>query len=218
VAGGPSQTYRYLTDSNSDWGQQLRSLKKYLDTRGVTDCWFAYFAQGVADTSHYGIPCKPLPTADSLWIGERILVPPAIDGPVVMSAGILSGFEFGPGPLNPYAQFQSLQPVAQIDGGLFVFDGHFEIPLASALGHVQAAEDALTAKHPEQALAHAQEASALAPDAVKPNVVLGDALTALGRVDEARPAYEKALNLAKTVRPDFQGYWAGIIEAKLAAK
>lgn len=218
LAGGPSKTYRYLTDSNSDWGQQLRSLKTYLDARGVSECWFAYFAQGVADTSHYGIPCKPLPTADSLWIGERIQAPPAIDGPVVISAGVLSGFEFGPGPLNPYAQFQDLTPVAEIDGGLFVFDGHFEIPLASALGLVQAAQDELAAKDAEKALSHAREAVALAPEAVKPNVVLGDALTALGRADEARPAYEKALSLARTVRPDFQGYWAGIVEAKLAGK
>jgi len=216
--GGPSRTYRYLTDSNSDWGQQLRSLKKYLDARGVSECWFAYFAQGVADASHYGIPCKPLPTADSLWIGEKIQVPPAIDGPVVMSAGVLSGFEFGPGPLNPYDQFQTLEPTAEIDGGLFVFDGHFEIPFASALGHVQAAEDSLAAKNAEQALAHAKQAVALAPEAVKPNVALGDALVALGRPEEARPAYEKAQTLARTVRPDFQGYWAGIIESKLARK
>jgi len=26
--GGPSQTYRYLSDSNADWGQQLKATKK----------------------------------------------------------------------------------------------------------------------------------------------------------------------------------------------
>jgi len=36
--GGPSQTYKYLTDSNADWGQQLKSVKKYLDPRGVKEC------------------------------------------------------------------------------------------------------------------------------------------------------------------------------------
>jgi Dolichyl-phosphate-mannose-protein mannosyltransferase len=215
--GGPSKTHLYLTDSNSDWGQQLRSLKTYLDSRGVKDCWFAYFGEGVADTAHYGIPCRPLPTADSLWIGERIDVPPAVDGPVVISAGVLSGFEFGPGPLNPYAQFQTLRPSAEIDGGLFVFDGHFDIPLASALTHVQRAEEFLAAKRLENALAEAQQAAALAPDAVKPNAVLGDVLTALGRREEARPSYERAIHLARTVKPEFQGYWAGILEPKLVA-
>jgi Dolichyl-phosphate-mannose-protein mannosyltransferase len=216
--GGPSKTHLYLTDSNSDWGQQLRSLKAYLDGRGVKTCWFAYFGEGVADTAHYGIPCKPLPTADSLWIGERIDAPPAIDGTVVISAGVLSGFEFGPGPLNPYAQFQALQPTAEIDGGLFVFDGRFEIPFASALTHVQRAEERLAAKDLDNALVEAQQAVALAPDAVKPNAVLGDVLTAMGRRDEAQPAYEKAIHLAKTVKPEFQGYWADILSPKLAAR
>ena len=45
--GGPSQTYRLLSDSNSDWGEQLKATKKYLDQRGVKDCWFVYFAEGV---------------------------------------------------------------------------------------------------------------------------------------------------------------------------
>ena len=216
--GGPTKTYRYLTDSNSDWGQQLRSLRRYLDARGVTQCWFAYFAEGVADTAHYGIPCKPLPTADSLWVGERIDAPKAIDGPVVISAGVLSGFEFGPGSLNPYASFQTLRPSAQLDGGLFVFDGRFEIPLVSALTAVQRANERLAAKQPEAALLCAEEAMALAPEAVGPNVALGDALQALGRRDEARGPYTKAITIARTVEPEFQGHWVGIIERRLASK
>jgi hypothetical protein len=48
---GPSQTYKCLTDSNVDWGQQLKATKGYLDQRGVKDCWFVYFAEGVVDYS-----------------------------------------------------------------------------------------------------------------------------------------------------------------------
>jgi hypothetical protein len=50
--GGPSQTYKYLTDSNVDWAQQLKSTKQYLDGRGLKECWFAYFGQGVLEP-HY---------------------------------------------------------------------------------------------------------------------------------------------------------------------
>ena len=127
--GGPSQTYRLLSDSNVDWGQQLKSVKRYLDQRGIKDCWFIYFAEGVVDTNYYGIPCKPLPTADSLWVREPANAPPVIDGTVLISAGDLSGYEFGAGPLNPYEQFKSLRPTAVIDYGVFVYDGHFEIPI-----------------------------------------------------------------------------------------
>jgi hypothetical protein len=37
-------------------------MKRYLDGRGVKDCWFVYFGEEVIDFSYYGIPCKPLPT------------------------------------------------------------------------------------------------------------------------------------------------------------
>jgi 4-amino-4-deoxy-L-arabinose transferase-like glycosyltransferase len=216
--GGPSQTYKYLTDSNVDWAQQLKSTKQYLDGRGIKECWFAYFGQGVLEPHYYGIPSQPLPTADSLWMNERIDVPPAIDGTVLMSAGVLSGFEFGPGALNPYRQFQQLRPVAVIDDAVFVFEGHFEIPLASELGHAQHAMVLLDGKQLNEALAEAQAAVALAPDSVMTQSALGDALTALNRPDEARPVYQRALELARTVEPEFQVSWISTLEAKLASK
>src|SRR6185369_1856159 len=126
--GGPSQTHKYLTDSNSDWGQQLKSVKQYLDQRGVKDCWFLYFAEGVAEPSYYGIPCKPLPTINTLWLNTPIDVPTSINGPVLISASNLSGVEFGPGSLDPYGQFKLLKPTAVIDRGVFVFDGKFDLP------------------------------------------------------------------------------------------
>jgi 4-amino-4-deoxy-L-arabinose transferase-like glycosyltransferase len=214
--GGPSQTYKYLSDSNADWGQQLKSVKKYLDARGVKECWFVYFGEGVIDTKYYGIPCKPLPTADSLWVNEKIEAPPAIDGPVLISAGDLSGFEYGPGALNPYAQFQTLKPTAVIDYSVFVFDGHFEIPLAAAKSHIQTARGLMEAKQFDSALLEAQQAVALAPDNAEANAVLGDVLTELHRWEEARAAYEKALHLAQTVEPEFQVGSIDGLQQKLA--
>ncbi|MDX6709447.1 MAG: hypothetical protein QOH96_463 [Blastocatellia bacterium] len=216
--GGPSNTYKYLTDSNADWGQQLKTTKHYLDQRGVKDCWFVYFAEGVVDTSYYGIPCKPLPTTNTLWVNEQIDVPPSIEGPVLVSAGNLSGFEFGPGVLNPYEQFKYLRPTAVIDYGVFVFDGHFELPLASALGHVQKAQNLLAAQQPEQALVEAHTAVALAPRALQTLIVLGDVLSAMGQREEARASYEKALSLAKEIEPEFQIRSIPDIERKLNAK
>jgi hypothetical protein len=216
--GGPSRTYRHLSDSNSDWGQQLKSLKKYLDARGVRDCWFAYFGQGTADVGYYGIPCRPLPTLDGFWLKEVPQVPAEIEGTVVISAGVLSGFEAGPGALHLYGAFEKIPPTAQIDGGLFVYDGRFQIPLASSLARAEKAEAELAAGRPQVALEDARQAVALAPSAVKPSVVLGDALVALGRPDEARPIYEAALNAARTIEPEFQTFWVGLLEAKLRSR
>jgi 4-amino-4-deoxy-L-arabinose transferase-like glycosyltransferase len=216
IWGGPANTYKYLTDSNADWGQQLKATKRYLDQRGVKDCWFVYFAEGVADPRYYGIPCKPLPTINTLWLRQPIDVPPTIDGPVLISAGNLSGVEFGPGSLNPYGQFKQLEPTAIIDYGVLVFDGQFDVSLASALRHIQRAENHLAAKQVDQALAEAQAAVTLAPNAVQTQLLLGDVFGVMGNTEQARAAYEKALNLAKTIEPEFQIRSIPAIEQRLA--
>ena len=214
--GGPSHVHELLSDSNSDWGQQLKDVRRYLDKHDIKDCWFIYFAEGVVDASYYKIPCRQLPTMDSLWMEEPLNAPPAIDGTVLVSAGDLSGFEFGAGPLNPYEQFKSLKPTAVIDYGVFVYNGHFEIPLAASISHSQKAQWLLDAKRLPEALAEAQQAVALAPDAARPNALLGDILSAMGRPNEARASYEKALTLAKTIEPNFQIELAKELEKKRA--
>jgi 4-amino-4-deoxy-L-arabinose transferase-like glycosyltransferase len=202
--GGPSQTYKYLTDSNADWGQQLKSVRRYLAQRGVKDCWFLYFAEGVAEPSYYGIPCKPLPTISTLWLNVPIDVPNSIDGPVLISASNLSGVEFGPGSLDPYGQFKLLKPTAVIDHGVFVFDGKFEMPLAAAISKVQKARNLAQEKQLERALQEAKAAVALAPDSIQTQLALGDILLEMGQPQQARTNYEKALELAKTIEPEFQ--------------
>jgi len=76
----------------------------------------------------------------------------------------------------------------------------------------------LDEKQWDEALAEAQAAVALAPDSVRTQSALGDALTALNRPEEARPIYQRALELAKTVEPEFQVSWIPTLEAKLASK
>jgi len=215
--GGPSQTHRYLTDSNSDWGQQLKSVKQYLDQRGVKECWFLYFAEGVAEPSYYGIPCKPLPTISTLWLNVPIDVPTSINGPVLISASNLSGVEFGPGSLDPYGHFKPVKPTAVIDNGVFVFDGKFDMPLAAAISKVQKARNLAEGKQLEQALQEAQAAVALAPDSIQTQLAVGDILRAMGQPQQARPIYEKALGLAKTIEPEFQIRSIPDIEQRLQA-
>ncbi|MGB9456782.1 MAG: glycosyltransferase family 39 protein [Bryobacteraceae bacterium] len=217
--GGPSSTYKYLSDSNTDWAQQLKATKKYLDGRGVKKCWFAYFAEGVVDsTGYYAIPCKPLITADTMWVNEETDIPPVIDGPVLISAGTLSGFEFGSNDLNPYRQFMWLKPAAMIQNGILVFDGRFPVALASALSHMQKAWNRMRAGRLDQGLAEAQTAVAADPDCFGAQQTLGDALMALHRGDEARAAWQRALALAKKLEPGVREDRIRDIERRLAAK
>jgi len=216
--GGPANTYKLLSDSNTDCSQQLKATHRYLEQRGLKECWFAFFAEGVVDTGYYGIPCKPLPTAASFWFQEEMDVPGAVDGTVLISAAVFSGFEFGAGALNPYQSFKSLRPTAVIDYGVLVFDGHFQLPLAAALSHAHKSQRRLAEKRLPEAGDEARKAVALASDAVKPNLVLGDVLAAMGQVEQARPYYRKALGLASTVEPEFQGGWIKGLRKKLATE
>jgi 4-amino-4-deoxy-L-arabinose transferase-like glycosyltransferase len=208
--GGPANSYKYVSDSSSEWGQQLNAVRHYLDARGVKNCWFAYFNQAMMDFRSYGIPCTPLLTAE--YPSDT---PPAIDGPVLISATVLSGFETGTGPLNPYGKFQNVKPAAVIDYGVFVYQGHFEIPLAAAMSHAQKARALLRAKDATGALSEAQQAEALAPDSAAVNDAMGQALEANGQGDDAVRYYQKALTIAKAVQPEFQQGRIADLEARL---
>jgi hypothetical protein len=216
--GGPANTYKYLTDSNTDWAQQLKAVKKYLDNRGVKDCWFAYFAEPSIHFSAYGIPCKPLPTVDSGWTNYQIDTPQTITGPLLISAGTLTGYEWGSNVLNPYRQFQGLKPVAFIQDGVFVYDGTFDMRFASALGHVTRAQDLTSSRQLAPALVEAQKAVAIDPDELQAQMVLGDILTALGRPLDAKLAYIEALAIAKTMEPSSEAIWVKTIQKKLAGR
>jgi hypothetical protein len=215
--GGPPAVHKYLSDANVDWGQQLNDVRTYLRAHNIQSCWFAYFPDGVVHPAAYGIPCHRLPTANTLWwMHDPTPLPTSIDGIVLISDSDLEGIEFGEGPLNPYEQFRDLCPMAVIDYGIDIYVGHFDIPLAAALNDAEVANQLLKQNQPDQALAEAQLAVALAPDLVNPEVALGDALTALHRSAEARACYQKALNLAQTIEPELQTGWVHDLKAKLA--
>ncbi|MGC2639804.1 MAG: glycosyltransferase family 39 protein [Acidobacteriaceae bacterium] len=182
-----------------------------------SSCWFAYFPDGVIAPSDYGVPCKRLPTADTLWWEhDPTDVPASIDGLMLISDSDLQGIEFGEGPLNPYEQFRHMRPIATIDYGVYVYQGHFDIPLAAGLNDAEQANNLLKAKHLPQALAAAQQAVALAPNLVPPQVALGDVLAAMHRAKDARACYQRALTLAQTVEPQLQTAWIPVLKAKLA--
>ncbi|MFC1590021.1 ArnT family glycosyltransferase [Candidatus Omnitrophota bacterium] len=58
LAGGPDRGHEILVDSNIDHGQDLKTLKKYLDDKEIREINFAYF--GTTDPAHYGIKYKKM--------------------------------------------------------------------------------------------------------------------------------------------------------------
>ena len=59
LIGGPTQGHRYLSDSNLDWGQDLKGLKTYMEREGIPVIYLSYF--GTAPPSGWGIRYQYLP-------------------------------------------------------------------------------------------------------------------------------------------------------------
>ena len=204
--GGPANTYHLVSDSSNDWGQSLKWVKKYIDANRVTDCWFDYSIPDLmVNPKYYGIDCKPL---ISSWVHIGLptaaVVPQTISGTIILSASELDGHIWGPDVMNPYNQFSHLRPDAKPRNVVLVYHGTFNVPLLAAYSH-SAAADRLAAKHQmPEAIAEAEEAVRLAPDSADIQAALGRTLTAAGQTQEAQQANAKALQIARSVHPDFQ--------------
>jgi hypothetical protein len=59
LAGGPSNGYKILVDSNIDWGQDLLRLKHWMGDHDVSHVKLSWF--GTADPQYYGLSYDPLP-------------------------------------------------------------------------------------------------------------------------------------------------------------
>jgi hypothetical protein len=202
--GGPTNSYRLLTDSNADWGQGLRAAKSYLDAHGIKDCWFAHYGWNV-NPAYYNIPCKPLPEAIAHMFGGTLPpVPARIEGTILVSGSEADGDYWGPGDLNPYEQFLHRRPDDLIANSILVFQGQFDVPLLAALSAMNHAQRLAGRQEWDQALAEAHTAIGLAPRSAEAHAVLGNILLAMGRTEEARRPFQEALSLAQTDHPQFQ--------------
>jgi hypothetical protein len=213
--GGPAKTNQYFTDSAVDWGQQLKETKQWVDGHNVKECWFAYFAAPFLLPSDYGIPCKPLPTLDTMY-EEDLSVPPVVHGPVLISYGSLNGYEFGSKIRTPYERLFERKPDDVIANGIAVFYGDFTLPEAAAIEFEHRSVIKLK-KDPAAALREAQQAVALVPEGFDANVALGDAQAALGDWPAARAAYAVALSRMDQMEPTVQERWRPVLKEKMAA-
>jgi hypothetical protein len=103
--GGPAQTYKYLNDSNVDWGQDLSRLGQYLDRNAPGEpVWLAY--SGTALPSYYGIDARD----------PSKLPPSEIHGLLAISYTKLTLNEDKYGPL-----IEGQTPIADIGYSILVF-------------------------------------------------------------------------------------------------
>jgi hypothetical protein len=207
--GGPSRTYRVLTDANADWGQGMKQVGAYLKQNGKTDCWIAY--DGVASRHYYGAHCRELPP--NRWANIAV-VPQRIEGTLLISSLTASGIEWENEELNPYREFLKRRPDDVIDGSILVFRGTFDLPGVAAVQHIANANHLNDQKKFAAARDEAQQGVALMPQSVRGHLALGDALAGLNANAQAKQAYETALRLA-AAQPQWYPNEIGIAQREL---
>ncbi len=117
-AGGPARGYRWLVDSNLDWGQDLPTLAEELRRSGNPAIYFSYF--GVGDPSYYGI--RYLPIAWYTDIGQRsgVFMPAGARVWVAVSATNLQGVYYQDTSL--WAWLKDQHPIFDAGHSIFVYD------------------------------------------------------------------------------------------------
>jgi 4-amino-4-deoxy-L-arabinose transferase-like glycosyltransferase len=116
LVGGPSQGYKYLVDSNLDWGQDLPGLKRFMDEHGIERIHFSYF--GSDSPSRYGIAYDPLPSYELK--GDDGTSHPFPHGSwVAVSATNLQGAYFT--DKNYYEVFRNREPDAVVGYSIFLY-------------------------------------------------------------------------------------------------
>ncbi len=117
MVGGPSNGYRYLVDSNLDWGQSFKTLRKALDHLEIRPPLRVGY-QWYAGPELYGIEYSRIPPLGddfSVVFSPRFDPPP---GTYVLGATLL---QRGSGDLEQYEWFRHHTPIAQPGYALFVF-------------------------------------------------------------------------------------------------
>ena len=109
--GGPDNGYRYLVDSNLDWGQDLKGLKAYMDQNGLDRIRLAYF--GSAHPEYYGIQVDALPMEKPADLEQHETAVYAISATFLQSGYL--------GDTEAFSWLRAYRPLAKIGYSIFLY-------------------------------------------------------------------------------------------------
>jgi hypothetical protein len=118
--GGPDQGYRYLSDSNLDWGQDLKGVGAYMERENLPIIFLSYF--GTAPPSYYGIRYQYVPGSWPLnWPPPNDRVPAEAPRKILaISVTHLQDTFTAHDPLFLWLGLR--KPVANIGHSIFIYD------------------------------------------------------------------------------------------------
>jgi hypothetical protein len=119
LVGGPEQGYRYLSDSNLDWGQDLKGLKAYMEKEKLPIIYLSYF--GTAPPSYYGIRYQDVAS-------KGILGPPPLekvpsDAPrKILAISVYNLHDVSNAGDPRFRWLWRRRPIAKLGYSIFVYD------------------------------------------------------------------------------------------------
>jgi hypothetical protein len=125
VAGGPSNGWHLLVDSNLDWGQDLKRLKAWMDENGVARIKLSYF--GSADPAYYGIDAEALPGYTAPH-APRVTREIHRGDVVAVSATNLQGVYLDPEDRPLMERLRRLAPIGRVGYSILVYRADFDWP------------------------------------------------------------------------------------------
>ena len=118
LIGGPDKTYIYTVDSNLDWGQDLKRLKRWIDKKGIDKIYIDYFG---GSNPEYILKEKSVPW----WCSRN---PEELPKPsyLAVSATFLQGGRGTPAPGfkeydDCYKWLNNYTPITKIGYSIFVY-------------------------------------------------------------------------------------------------
>ena len=119
IVGGPDRGHYYLSDSNIDWGQDLKGLKAYVDKENLPIIYLSYF--GTAPPSYYGIRYQDVASRGTLIASPAERVPDNAPRKILaISVYNLQDVSNRDQPL--FQWLWTRRPVAKIGYSIFIYD------------------------------------------------------------------------------------------------
>ena len=189
--GGMNKTSTVFSGANVDTGQNIKLVNEYIARHDIKDCWIAGFVH--PEMLPHVQPCRVMPSGLRVLVSRNPIdpLPPVVEGVVFLTSN-----ELPPQGADEYTPIATVEPEALIGGGVRVYRGRFEIPLAAAISHVHRSNAFLRLGQVDAAISEARTALGYADDDPRPHLALGLALLRAKQKDGARAALEAAARLS----------------------
>jgi hypothetical protein len=206
LAGGPTHLYKYLDDSNLDWGQSDAAIDNYVRSH-PGNCAIAWFGAHRSNPPCLSLPNLPLDLFGSQGIPS--LLPESFSGKIVLQPTAVFWSD-------AYLEFLRRKPDETFaNGSVLVYDGTFDLHRLAAVRRMSRGMWMMLSAHdPEHAAVELAAAEGNVPPINQPAYenLYGMVLLQLHRHEEAKLHFQRVLELTKD-HPGFREDRANAMKA-----